>query len=556
MAVVISGDSTVETSQDTRLAPMERELDVYRRDVMAMRETLADLYHAVQDQNWMQITLDPWAYMSGLDFVSADRVNIQLRMRQMARYNPAAKWMVRTCANYVFGTGLTVKIDENAPKLQKIIDLFWYDSVNATTLCTMDAQMERFRDLYVDGNLYFEIQVNKSTGRVRVGTIDSILVNDIVTNPKNRHDVWWYRIQEAQYDYDYSNGAYKQPGQPGGGGNPKYYYLRDWRYDPDDDFTRSNTKPPNADIRDGVVFHIPINREGKFGLSELFAGNDWLTSHRQFMEDRATLLRAWATIAWKVKRKDSPMGIQAMRDSLQSTYVNAPLGTGYEHNPNPAAGATLVENEGSTREPMTVNTGGANAVQDAEMLLQLGAIGGGVFTHYLGSVQAHRLATVSAMELPMLKNFQAWQQRWKFAYLAILNYVIEQAIESGIIDEGDLSGVEPDPTIRPAEGRNRGVDVIFPPILVRDSAGVMNAITALSNSVFPPTVIAKRTLARMSLDMLGVEDADELVETAFEGAEDEMYQMEMQAAKAQIDAAKVRPGRGDTNTAKSNRGDV
>lgn len=511
MAVVISGGQTVSLA----------------RPGLNIREALADVQHAIEDGNrWQDLSLDPSNYSVGQDFSQPDRFRMLWRMRTLSRRNPTAKWICRLGANFTFGTGASAKASDQR-YVQPVIDEFWSERGNKKTLTSSAAQTERFIDLFRDGDLFLVAFVDEITGLVRWRRLDAMFVADVVTDPNDVLTPRWYKVRSAYADYNFLSGTYDARSMPG-----EFVFLRDWQYEP----RPGDQMPPANMIRPGLVNHLAINKEAKFGLSEFYASEDWINAHRTFMEDRASLLRAWSTLAWKVTRKNDPGGIQAFQKAMQSTYASGNL-LSYERNPNAAPAATLVQNEGSSREPVEVNTGGDAAVQDGESLLQMAAVGAGVYTHYLGSTGVHRLATVTSMELPALKNYEWWQRFWGDSYEEMLQFSIDCAIRAGRIP-GDAERVLPSGylvtdtvAVVGADGAptgerapiSRDVTMEFPPIVMPDMAGVVNATASLANSVLPVNIGSRKRLARIAFGTLGVDDIQQAIDECFpEGEEDDV----------------------------------
>ena len=490
-----------------------------------VRETLVDTVHTIQDARWLNITQDPQAYMQGQDFLAGDRNNILWRIRNIARQNPAAKWACKMGANYTFGTGVSVKCLDTryvAPVLQE----FWNDPQNQRSLTGVQAQTERFIDLYRDGDLFLVMFVNEETGRCTFRRLDAAFVADIITDEDDILRPRYYKVLAQKWAYDFNLGTYSNTYL----GSNRFVYLRDWNFDEDD----GGGRPAPGEVKPGLVFHLAINREAKFGFSELYSSQDWLNVHKQFMEDRASLARALAQFAWKVKRKDTPAGIRGFAGTLQSSYAQGIL-TMFERNPPQAAGATLVENEGSTREPIKVESGAGSAATEGEGFMNMAASGMGTYSHYLGFGAVHRLATANAMELPALKNYEWWQMFWRSGYYQILQRVMDEAIKAGRIPASAgqrmpggyiTAGAEGSPSIYQVPtvvgGRgfrksqvDRGITIEFPPILTRDLAGVVNAISSLATNVAPINVESRKLLLRIALLALGVEDVDQAVEIVF-----------------------------------------
>lgn len=528
MTVIYQGGAAMQLRKPPQIDVREAAATHVRNALLGggdgqIREAIADYMHYIEDRTFNDLSMDPQQYITGQDFTPKQRKLMLASLRNIARSNPVAKEILRLICTYVFGSGIQVKSVNAADKqyVQPVIVRTWNDPYNQRTFASVSAQHDRCRELVRDGDMFFVAYVNTDTGMVRWGHIDAYYVEDIVTDPDDISIHRWYKVRRVVSTYDFRQGTYL--GVNAADTQRLYYYLRDIDYEPEP----GDEGPPADMIEDGVVLHKTVNKEGKFGVSDLYASRDWLTAHKGFMEDRASYTKALHNIAWMVTRKDTPKGIQAAAQAVRSTMAENPMG-GWDLHPPVAAGSTLIQNEGTRREPMAVDTGANNAVHDAENLLQMAVIGGGIVgTHYVGSVQAHRLATVTQMELPMLKLFQWWQQFWKNTYSEMLQFCIDQAILAGVIpgdptqmdDNGrTYAGVntydEDSMTISGSMVIDRSVSVEFPAILVKDLAGVVNAVRGMID-VLPLTVEARKLVASIAFSALGVEDVEDAVRRCF-----------------------------------------
>lgn len=543
MTVIVSGGRQLATRAEIRAVdPVDHARQqavnvlrspAFRNALMGpegaqIREAIIDYYHFVEDRNWNDLSLDPHQYVYGQDFTPQQRKLTLARIRNIARSNPVAKQTLRLICTYTFGNGLQIKSlqAKNRRFVRPVIMRFWADPYNQRSFASVQAQYQRCSDLIRDGDLFFVARVNEENGAVRFGHLDATFVEDIICDPDDINVPRWYKIRRVKADYNFREGVYDVDANTVGVYN--FAYMRDWKYTPMDG---DDSPPPDLIDNSGLIFHQPINQEGKFGVPDLYASMDWLSAHKGYMEDRASYTKALHTIAWKVTRRDTPTGIAAAAAATRSTMAASPLG-GWDEHPVVAAGSTLYQNDGSNREPVRFDSGADNAVHDAENLLQMAVIGMGIVgTHYVGSTQAHRLATVTQMELPMLKYFQWQQQLWKNIYHQMLQFAIDKAVEAGVIpgdrsivdEEGhyftglgqyDESGDDDSVTVSGSAVIDRTVQVEFPAILIKDLAGVVNAVRNMID-VLPLTVESRKLVASIAFSALGVEDVEDAVRRCF-----------------------------------------
>jgi hypothetical protein len=303
------------------------------------------------------------------------------------------------------------------------------------------------------------------------------------------------------------------------------------------------------------VYHVAINKRGKRGASELEAAYDWIRAHKSFMEDRATLNRAAASIAWKKKRKGPASDIAAEVQRLTTSITAG--GRGYESNPPPATGSTLVENENSTLEWVKTDTGGAAATADERILrMMTGAGMGGIPNHYQGDEANANLATATAMELPLLKTYEDWQALLAEVIKDILEFLLATAEEAGRIGPRDdsrryaervttpqevmaaddqlaeaepiagnltmiprqtpvpvsVGGNEPVDTTKPVDWY---IDVDFPPIVEKNLDTYTQAMKEFYAILPGSNLESQKLVIEMFLNALGTNDVDQVMERLF-----------------------------------------
>jgi hypothetical protein len=408
MGIVISPDGSA-----TRVTPSA---------FVQVRESLSDVSRQIEDLNWVNLSTDRPSY----DLIYDDRKRLLQRIRLYRRRSPLAKQAAQLLQHYVLGQGLSLKANNRA-LVARIVDEFWEDPVNEAVFTSHQSQKESLDSLFTDGDLFLVLFPDTINGTVHLGILDAIFVEDVITDTENARVPKWYKARAADSPYNFGSGSYEARTAS------DFRYYRDWRNE--DDATGKHA-PPKKLIADGLVYHVKINRRGKFGESELAAAIDWLKSHKDFMEDRVSLNRAAAQIAWKKKRKGPASDIAAEVARMQSSLVNNV--TRYESNPPSASASTIVENEGSDLSWVKTDTGGGNALADERILRMMAGSGmGGIPNHYFGDEANANLATATAMELPLLKTYEDWQKLWGDTITNLIQFALAVAHKAGRIGERD-----------------------------------------------------------------------------------------------------------------------
>ena len=333
--------------------------------------------------------------------------------RHLWRYSPLAQWTIWLWTNYGMGEQIQVQPeDENAVG---VWDEFWTADRNQCLLGE-DQVHELSNWLLVDGNLFLVFFADKLEGETTVREIPCDEVVEIIVHPEDKKVPLFYKRQYVA------------------GASSKTLYYPDWRAlfsgelekmvaDP-----RTGEERPLADAvlpqgakradlereqTEVCVLHIAYNRKVKdslWGWPLLGTAAPYHRSFQQFLRDRLTVAAAKAMYVRKAKIQGGSRGVDAVKAKLQSALASS--STYIDTNPPAPAGSTLIENQAVTTSDMPLTTGAADAKTDSEMFSWMALIAGGVFPHYAGQGDAYRLATASAMEGPILRQWSRYQLFW------------------------------------------------------------------------------------------------------------------------------------------------
>lgn len=407
------------------LGPGDLPVPVQNSELVTVRESITDVTRQIEDLTWYNLSSDMRGL--GLDEGYQARVMFIKRIRTYRKRMPLAKVAARLLMTYVLGQGISLKAN-NRVQVARIVDEFWEDPVNQASFTSAAAMQEFLDNLSTDGDVFLVLFPDKVTGTLRIAQLEALFVEDIITDPDNWKVPLWYKVRKDVHRYDFQVGAMINEA------GAEFIYYRDWR----NDGSGSKFAPAARQIANGLIYHVAINKRGKFGESEYAAAMDWLKAHKEFMENRMTLTSAAAQIAWKKKKKSTAAGIASEVSKLQSSLVNNI--NAWEQNPSPAPGSTYVSNDGVDMEWMKTDTGGADALNDERIFRMMAGAGmGGIPNHYFGDEANANLATATAMELPLLKNYENWQMRLKGVVEDILDFVLSVAHNAGRIGPRDDS---------------------------------------------------------------------------------------------------------------------
>lgn len=410
--------------------------------------------------------------------------------------------------------------------IQQVLDDLWADPDNAQ-FATHGGLEETLRHRQVDGCLLWALFVDDQTGHVKARRVDPVRLVDIITDPQDGVRPLYYRLRPTQTTQDISAadsmGGYQAgqsvPGSvqatmanapiPGMGValSTSDVFFRDWENtDPERDPFAARMEALEGYTQGACMAHFPINRLGKFGLSELFAGGDFLRAHKRFNENRATLTEALRRIALLLTVKGGQQQVSAAQMQLQSSLTSAGLGgaSGWESNPAPAAGSLFASNPGMELSQFKVETGGAEAAADGEMLLQMWAASVGLATHYFGSSQMHTLASSTSMELPILRYLQSAQKGIADMLRQLVDFSLREAVRAKQLPGATLVqkfGYE----MVEWGNLDPSYDVEMPPVINEDPQQSITPLVAANQA----GLLDDETAAHKVLVILGSENVDE-----------------------------------------------
>lgn len=412
-----------------------------------MQETITSLSRQLEDVGWVNLGNPQHGSQQYLPGTLFEVITLCRRLWINA---PLAGHWERLLTAFVFGHGISVPKAADA-KAQDIIDAFWEDPDNQATLTSAQAQWQLSAKAEYEGNLFFVLLRNPATGQVKVRIADTATITDVICAPEDQTRRLFYRRNLVQRGYDFRSDAYAVS-------TPKVLYYPDLSVAEPDAFP----VPPEKLVPNAAILHARLNCDlnDKYGIPPMLRGLDWIRTHKAMANDMANLISALARFAWNKKIKGSPAQVAGAKALLQAKSDRS--------NPAPTAGATFIGNMGVDLDPVNVPTGGAIIHREGlrAMVLQVAAAAG-FGEQYFGDPSTGNLATAKVMELPLLKSMQMRQQFWISVYDAILQYVLDQAIDAGLLP-GSIELLPQENRWKVTAGFDRDIDIDFPPLVEED----------------------------------------------------------------------------------------
>lgn len=437
-----------------------------------LRESIADLQLALEDQGWQRTMMD-----GAREFDAAGRRKIAELSRVMFLKNPLINRAVTIQSQYVWAQGVSITSDDE--DTQAFLDAFFADPKNAAEF-GHQARTLKEQDLQVFGNLFFVLFTDAIEGATRVRTIPVDEIADIICNPDDAKEPWLYKRCWSQPVLNEESGIITHA--------TREAYYPALGYQPDAKRDAIGGAPV---MWDSPVYHVKVGSlsDMKFGVPETYQAIDWARAYKGFLENWFSIVKAYARFAWHA----SGQGGQQLVDRLK-TRLNASTGDGYDSNP-PATTASTFVSSGVKLDPIKT-AGATTSAEDGRRGLLMVCAAMGLPETFFGDVSTGNLATAKSLDRPTELKFRDRQELWKSILITILEYAIarNQRAANGRLR---LAGGEQKPQIR----------VTFPPILehdIREQIGAIVQGATLDGKT--PSVITWQTTARLVLEALGVQD--------------------------------------------------
>jgi hypothetical protein len=477
---------------------LQEQLRAEQEGNLLAQEAIADLEAQLEDRGWRSLS-------AGVadEFSAEGRRRVAGICRTMAVSHPLIKRGLIVRAGYIWGQGveITARLDSEdetlAAQVNALIDDFETD--NETSLTGAQPREELERALGTDGNVYLAMFTSQLTGRVQVRSTPADEIKDVIANPEDRDEPWFY-LREYVVDV-------VEPGTLPGSTRARRQTKK--TYHPALGF-RPSQRPRSingAEVRwDAPILHVAVNRlDGwKYGIPDAYASIAWARMYRDFLVDWAGLTKALSKIAWKAT------GDTKSRAAKAAAAARAAATAAPSLDQRADAGQTVISGPGNTFEAVS-KSGATIDSESGKPLAAMVAAGLGLPVTLLladpGTTGARAVA--ETLDKPTILEMGMRRLLWQAALQRILVHVIAAAVEA---PRGRLSGT----TLIDDWGRKHthlagGVEPVlefaWPPLADMDPVQLVNAIVAADGTEKMPPL----TTARMLLAALGVRDVDEVL---------------------------------------------
>jgi hypothetical protein len=478
------------------VADLRQQVSAERNNTEMLAESVAELERQLLDPGWMRIL-----QFAEQEFSAEGLVQLRAICRLFAIKNPLIKRGLNLRSAYVWGQGVEITARSNGRRaageqdVQAVVAGFLTDPATERSWSGAEARDQLEHALGEEGEIFAALFTAPVTGQVQIRTLSPDEISDIICNPEDNSEPWYYRRCWTQITVDPASGA-------------RVYTPKQMLY-PAIDY-RPQVRPryigevPIA--WDAPLLHIAVNRPRGWhrGIPDAYAAIDWARAYKEFLEDWARLMRSLSRYAWKATVPGRAAGQVRTRladAATRSQVTGEPLSAGATALLSPDAALEAINKSGATIDaesgrPLAMMVASALDVPVTMLLADPGQTGA--------------RATAETLDQPTELAMAQRRDVWAAAYQRILRYVIAESVRA---PQGALKGT----ILRDRYGRetvtlagdtDATIDVVWPDLDDTDPAALVEAVTkAAATGVMPPELIL-----RLLLTALGVRHVDELVE--------------------------------------------
>lgn len=275
---------TESVSESAELAEVKAENAALAGSLEILQENMADIVMAMDNQGWNPLgeELD----MSEIPLYTIKKT--ARTTRALGVINPLVTRGLSVRNAYIWGGGISFEgLDEKDP---------FFASTNAQKyFFSLKARSEMETALGTDGNFF--LLVTKaglySKGSHKVQRIPLYQITGTVSDPDNHEDIWFYRREWVTVVNDRDTEAVAEKL------NIEYFPAID--YDPVVNGRPTTMRGYPVRYNSVIAHHTAKKQIGwKWGIPDLMSVIFWAKAHKEFLENQATLVKAYSRFAFKV----------------------------------------------------------------------------------------------------------------------------------------------------------------------------------------------------------------------------------------------------------------
>ena len=499
---------------------------VMERAVVGIRESspiltagaYGDIDLALQNVEWRREVNLSW-----LEFSRWGIQQIILICRLHYIKNPIIRRLIDVASVYVFGRG--VEVSSPDMDANDVLQEFFADNISTLGQVAL-TNLERRK--WYDGNLFWAFfQDRLETGKTKVRLIDATEIQEIVCNPDDAEEPWYYRREWTAKVFTPESGGTRTES------NTAWYPAVG--YDPPDKPARFGAYPVNWNA---PIYHRKDGFVGKwmFGCPRIYPAIDWAKASKLFLEACQTVKMALSQFAMTLTTKGGQQALEGAKQQLSTTV--GPTDRLWDQNPPAVKGSIFASGSGTTLSAFNSKGAGCDPEEVRQYKLMCCVVVG-VPETFLADVSTGNLATATTLDRPTELVFLERQEAWREDLAVIATEVLRtsmqaprgrlrEALERRQANMGKVVITEAK-RFRANDGRllyekadtktnTIEVRVVFPSIREGDIPALIGATVAamtLNNKDGEIVGVDEKEGVRKLGQLIGIEDVDEMVEAMY-----------------------------------------
>lgn len=363
---------------------LSEKYEILANNYELLQESLDDMAQKYQDLSWD--LLEGYNEEGGLSLWRLKQ--LEEMISDMVETNPLMKRGAQLRHSYVFGKGIW--FNGLKPSGEALLE----DDDNRRALFSMQGWEELNKAKFTSGNVFvlYDKTTRKFT-RVPLREIEAYQ-----TDPDSEERIWHIKRKWRANGKDrvlwYPLSTYT---------GPKRHWI-------------SEGDKRTAVSQNAVMYHETSNKQvgWALGVPDGLAAVSWAIAYKNYLENNATLVKAYAKFAWKVTQQ-TRRGVDNTATRLASQGIGgaAVHGAGTELQALPASGSQVDFNNG---QPLAAMVATALGVPVVAILSSPGAAGGSY-------------GAAETLDQPTIIGMQVIQQTWKLFYESIFRGVRNKDIQ-------------------------------------------------------------------------------------------------------------------------------
>jgi len=485
---------TAASKRKVRETELRADLARERDTVELLSESVADLERQLFDPGWVRLTA-----LSEVEFQPEGLRQLRALCRVYALKQPLIKRGIALRSAYIHGQGVEVAAradgrDRGEQDVNAVIQAFLDDRGNRRAVTGPAAREQLERALCHDGEIFVALFTRPTTGTVQARVVVADDIADVICNPDDATEPWYYHRRWNEMALDMSTGTV----------NPT---LRE-RFYPAVGY-RPAARPASFGgvpiAWDSPMVHLAVNVPlgWRRGVPDAYAAIDWAKAYKEFLEDWARLVKSLSRFAWRLTAKGQAAG-QARAKIAAAPSVDPATGLPL------SAGATAIMPADAALEAIPKSGATIDAESGRPLAMMVAAALGVPVTMLLADPgQTGARATAETLDQPTRLEMAQRQTLWSEFLRSIFDHVIAESVRA---PKGALKGK----VTRDENGRETTVllgdtpdtiDIMWPELDTIDPLVLVQAIVQADST----GTVRPEEILRFLLAALGSHRVDELV---------------------------------------------